>query len=118
MEFRPRMIIAGASAYPREWDYKRFREIADKVGAYLMVDMAHIRWGGLLQGWCKARLILSASIVDSGVQLDGAAVLNATSLIVVAMMSYMSCHAMPVIFCTAVWWLLVRARARLRLRTL
>lgn len=46
MEFRPKMIIAGASAYPREWDYKRFREIADKVGAYLMVDMAHIRWGG------------------------------------------------------------------------
>jgi glycine hydroxymethyltransferase len=43
MEFRPKMIICGASAYPREWDYKRFREIADKVGALLMVDMAHIR---------------------------------------------------------------------------
>jgi len=40
--FKPRLIIAGGSAYPREWDYKRFREIADKVGAYLMVDMAHI----------------------------------------------------------------------------
>jgi glycine hydroxymethyltransferase len=39
---RPRMIIAGASAYPRVIDFKRFREIADEVGAYLMVDMAHI----------------------------------------------------------------------------
>ena len=36
------MIIAGASAYSRIIDFKRFREIADKVGAYLMVDMAHI----------------------------------------------------------------------------
>ena len=39
---KPKMIIAGASAYPRKIDFKRFREIADKVGAYLMVDMAHI----------------------------------------------------------------------------
>ena len=43
MDFRPRMIICGGSAYPREWDYKRLREIADKVGAYLLMDMAHIR---------------------------------------------------------------------------
>ena len=41
-EHRPRLIIAGASAYPRVIDFKRFREIADEVGAYLMVDMAHI----------------------------------------------------------------------------
>ena len=41
-EHRPRLIIAGASAYPRIIDFKRFREIADEVGAYLMVDMAHI----------------------------------------------------------------------------
>lgn len=41
-EHRPRMIIAGASAYPRIIDYARFRKIADEVGAYLMVDMAHI----------------------------------------------------------------------------
>ena len=41
-EFHPKLIIAGASAYPRLIDYKRMREIADKVGAYLMVDMAHI----------------------------------------------------------------------------
>ncbi|MBO5495988.1 MAG: serine hydroxymethyltransferase, partial [Oscillospiraceae bacterium] len=39
---KPRLIIAGASAYPRFIDFKRFREIADAVGAYLMVDMAHI----------------------------------------------------------------------------
>lgn len=39
---KPRMIIAGASAYPRELDFKRFREIADKCGAVLWVDMAHI----------------------------------------------------------------------------
>lgn len=38
----PKMIVAGASAYPREIDFKKFREIADEVGAYLMVDMAHI----------------------------------------------------------------------------
>ena len=42
LEFKPKMIIAGASAYPRLIDYKKFREIADKVGAYLLVDMAHI----------------------------------------------------------------------------
>lgn len=38
---RPKMIVGGASAYSREWDYKRMREIADKIGAILMVDMAH-----------------------------------------------------------------------------
>ena len=41
VEHKPAMIIAGGSAYPRVIDFKRFREIADKVGAYLMVDMAH-----------------------------------------------------------------------------
>lgn len=39
---KPKMIVAGASAYPREIDFAKFREIADEVGAYLMVDMAHI----------------------------------------------------------------------------
>ena len=39
---QPKLIVAGASAYPRAIDFKRFREIADEVGAYLMVDMAHI----------------------------------------------------------------------------
>lgn len=42
MEVKPKLIVAGASAYARIIDFKRFREIADKVGAYLMVDMAHI----------------------------------------------------------------------------
>ena len=41
-ECQPKLIVAGASAYPREIDFKKFREIADAVGAYLMVDMAHI----------------------------------------------------------------------------
>ncbi|MBR5755221.1 MAG: serine hydroxymethyltransferase [Erysipelotrichaceae bacterium] len=42
MEVKPKVIVAGASAYARIIDYKRFREIADKAGAYLMVDMAHV----------------------------------------------------------------------------
>ena len=42
LEEKPKMVIAGASAYSRTIDFKRFREICDKVGAYLMVDMAHI----------------------------------------------------------------------------
>ncbi len=41
-ECKPKLIVAGASAYPRTIDFKKFREIADEVGAYLMVDMAHI----------------------------------------------------------------------------
>ena len=41
LEHKPKLIIGGGSAYSREWDYKRMREIADKVGALLMVDMAH-----------------------------------------------------------------------------
>lgn len=47
-EVKPRLILAGASAYPRTLDFARFRAIADKVGAYLMVDMAHI--AGLIAG--------------------------------------------------------------------
>lgn len=42
LEVKPKLIVAGASAYPREIDFAKFREIADEVGAYLMVDMAHI----------------------------------------------------------------------------
>jgi len=42
LEYKPKMIVAGASAYPRSIDFAKFREIADKVGAYFMVDMAHI----------------------------------------------------------------------------
>jgi glycine hydroxymethyltransferase len=42
LQHKPKLIVAGASAYPREINFKKFREIADEVGAYLMVDMAHI----------------------------------------------------------------------------
>ncbi|NOY88756.1 MAG: serine hydroxymethyltransferase [FCB group bacterium] len=41
-EFKPKMIVAGASAYPRFWDFKKIREACDAVGAYMMVDIAHI----------------------------------------------------------------------------
>ena len=47
-ELKPKMIIAGASAYPRQINFKRFRDIADSVGAYLLVDMAH--YSGLVAG--------------------------------------------------------------------
>jgi glycine hydroxymethyltransferase len=47
-EVKPKLIIAGGSAYGRHWDFKRFREIADSVGAFLMVDMAH--FAGLVAG--------------------------------------------------------------------
>jgi len=55
-EHKPKLIVAGASAYPRKIDFKRFREIADSVGAYLMVDMAHIAGlvaAGLHDNPCK-----------------------------------------------------------------
>uniref|UniRef100_A0A453D4K9 Serine hydroxymethyltransferase n=1 Tax=Aegilops tauschii subsp. strangulata TaxID=200361 RepID=A0A453D4K9_AEGTS len=42
MDFRPKLIICGGSAYPRDWDYARLRAVADKVGAMLLCDMAHI----------------------------------------------------------------------------
>jgi len=45
---KPKLILAGGTAYSRYWDFKKFREIADSVGAYLMVDMAHI--AGLVAG--------------------------------------------------------------------
>jgi glycine hydroxymethyltransferase len=47
-EVKPKLIVAGGSAYSRFWDFKRFREIADSVGAYLLVDMAH--FAGLVAG--------------------------------------------------------------------
>jgi glycine hydroxymethyltransferase len=47
-ESKPKLILAGATAYSRLWDFARFREIADEVGAYLMVDMAHV--SGLVAG--------------------------------------------------------------------
>ena len=60
---QPRMIIAGASAYSREIDFKKFREIADLVGAYLMVDMAHI--AGLVAARLHQNPVPYAHIVTS-----------------------------------------------------
>ena len=47
-DHKPKLIIAGGSAYPRQIDFRRFREIADSVGAYFHVDMAH--FAGLVAG--------------------------------------------------------------------
>lgn len=60
---KPRLIIAGGSAYPRIIDYKRFREIADKVGAYLMVDMAH--FAGLVAGKVLENPLAYADVVTT-----------------------------------------------------
>jgi len=60
---KPRMIIAGASAYPRVIDWKRFREIADSVGALLMVDMAH--YSGLIAGGVYPSPLPYADVVTS-----------------------------------------------------
>src|SRR6202048_3980655 len=59
-QVRPKLIIAGGSAYSRAWDFKRFREIADSVGAYLMVDMAH--FAGLVAGGVHASPIPHAHV--------------------------------------------------------
>lgn len=61
--FMPKLLIAGASAYPREWDYERMRQIADSVGALLMVDMAHI--SGLVAGKCARSPFQYADVVTS-----------------------------------------------------
>ncbi len=60
-ECKPKLIIAGASAYPRFIDFKKMREIADEVGAYLMVDMAHI--GGLVAAGVHPSPVPYADIV-------------------------------------------------------
>ncbi|MBV9587515.1 MAG: serine hydroxymethyltransferase, partial [Alphaproteobacteria bacterium] len=62
-EHRPRLIIAGGSAYPRIIDFARFRAIADKVGAYLMVDMAH--FAGLVAGRAHPSPIPHAHVVTT-----------------------------------------------------
>ena len=64
LSVKPQMIVAGASAYPRAIDFKRFREIADKVGAYLFVDMAHIAGlvaGGIHQNPCPYAHVVSST---------------------------------------------------------
>lgn len=62
-ENKPKLILAGGTAYSRFWDWKRFREIADEVGAYLMVDMAHI--SGLVAGGVHPSPIPHAHVVTS-----------------------------------------------------
>jgi len=63
LEHKPQMILAGASAYPRKMDFARFREIADKVGAKLMVDMAHI--AGLVAAGLHMNPVPYADVVTS-----------------------------------------------------
>ncbi|MDR2911789.1 MAG: serine hydroxymethyltransferase [Alistipes sp.] len=63
IEHKPRLIVGGASAYSREWDYKRMRAIADKVGALLMVDMAHT--AGLIAAGILENPVPWAHIVTS-----------------------------------------------------
>ena len=62
-EHRPKIIIAGGSAYPRTIDFKRFREIADEVGAFLMVDMAH--FAGLVAGGAHPSPLPVADVVTT-----------------------------------------------------
>ncbi len=62
-EVKPKLIIAGGSAYSRAWDFKRFREIADSVGAYLMVDMAH--FAGLVAGGVHASPVPHAHVTTT-----------------------------------------------------
>ena len=62
-EHKPKLIIAGGTAYSRIWDWKRFREIADEIGAYLMVDMAHI--AGLVAGGVHPSPVPHAHVVTT-----------------------------------------------------
>ena len=62
-EVKPKLIIAGGSAYSRPWDFKRFREIADSVGAYLLVDMAH--FAGLVAGGVHASPVPHAHVTTT-----------------------------------------------------
>ncbi len=62
-EHRPKLILAGGTAYSRIWDWKRFREIADSIGAYLMVDMAHI--AGLVAGGVHPSPVPHAHVVTT-----------------------------------------------------
>lgn len=63
LELEPQMIVAGASAYPRQIDWKQFREIADEVGALLLVDMAH--YSGLVAGLSYYNPVPFADVVTS-----------------------------------------------------
>jgi glycine hydroxymethyltransferase len=63
LEHKPKLIVAGGTAYSRIWDWQAFREIADEVGAYLMVDMAHI--AGLVAGGVHPSPIGIADVVTT-----------------------------------------------------
>lgn len=63
LEIKPHVLVAGASAYPRIIDFKKFREIADEAGCYLMVDMAHI--AGLVAAGCHPNPMEYADIVTT-----------------------------------------------------
>jgi len=63
LEHKPKLIIAGFSAYSRVWDWQRFRDIADKVGAYFVVDMAHV--AGLIAADCYPNPVPFADVVTS-----------------------------------------------------
>jgi glycine hydroxymethyltransferase len=63
LDVKPKLIIAGGSAYPRTLDFRRFREIADSVGAYLMVDMAH--FAGLVAGGVHPNPLEYADVVTT-----------------------------------------------------
>jgi glycine hydroxymethyltransferase len=63
IEVQPKMIVAGASAYPREIDWQTFRDIADEVGAFLLVDMAH--YSGLIAGDAYPSPVPYADVVTS-----------------------------------------------------
>lgn len=63
LEYKPKLIVGGASAYSREWDYRRMREIADKVGAILMIDMAHT--AGMIAAGLLENPVKYAHIVTS-----------------------------------------------------
>jgi len=62
-EHKPKLIICGGTAYPRSWDFKRFREIADEVGAYLLADMSHI--SGLVAGGAHDSPVPHAHVTTS-----------------------------------------------------
>jgi glycine hydroxymethyltransferase len=62
-EHRPKLIITGATAYPRHWDFAAFRQIADEVGAYLMTDMAH--FAGLVAGGVHPSPVPHADVVST-----------------------------------------------------
>lgn len=62
-EYMPKLIVAGGSAYPRQIDFARFRKIADEIGAYLMVDMAH--FAGLVAGGCHPNPLEFADVVTT-----------------------------------------------------